>query len=271
MAPKDPLRPGEQRSTRRGSFAAASCVDGEVPAAQDDSKHRSPECDLRASTYVLLHGANDHAGTWFTVAPALARRARVILPDLPGHGKSEPRTGPIPISLILTRLETLLAKEREFTLLGNSLGGWLALLYTLKHPRQIKQLVLEASGGLNRPLASPLVARTRDEALQILRAVHGPKYVPPEWVVDALLQRAGDSPMLRLTEVLEHDIEPRLGEIDVPATLIWGADDGVIPLSYAEALQQAIPGSRLEVIEGAGHIPHMQQPESFLACLTAIS
>ena len=115
------------------------------------------------------------------------------------------------------------------------------------------------------------MAWNRDEALHILRAVHGPKFVPPEWVIEALLQRATDSPMLRLTETLEHDIEPRLGEIDVPATLIWGADDGVVPLSYGKDLQKAIPGARLEVLEGAAHIPHMQQPERFLACLTAIS
>jgi pimeloyl-ACP methyl ester carboxylesterase len=77
--------------------------------------------------------------------------------------------------------------------------------------------------------------------------------------------------MLRLTELQEHVIEHRLGELEVPATLIWGADDGVLPLSYAEALQQAIPHSQLKVIEGAAHIPHMQQPERFLACLTATS
>jgi pimeloyl-ACP methyl ester carboxylesterase len=223
------------------------------------------------SPLVLLHGANDHAGTWFAVAPALARTRRVILPDLPGHGESAPADGPIPLSLILTSLEALLANEESFLLAGNSLGGWLALHYTLRHPEQVAHLVLEASGGLNRPLSSPLVARDRDEALVILRAVHGPKFVPPEWVIEALLKRAGGSPMLRLTEIPEHDIEARLGEIRTPTTLIWGADDGVLPLDHAQAFQQAIPHARLEVIEGAGHIPHMQQPERFLACLTAIS
>jgi pimeloyl-ACP methyl ester carboxylesterase len=101
--------------------------------------------------------------------------------------------------------------------------------------------------------------------------VHGPNVKPQEWVVEALLERAAGSPMLRLTELEEHAVEHRLGEIHAPTTLIWGADDGVVPLSYAEALQQAIPGSRLEVIEGAAHIPHMQQPERFLQCLTATS
>lgn len=220
---------------------------------------------------VLLHGANDHAGTWFTVAAALAQRYRVILPDLAGHGESEPHSGPIPISQVLARLEQVIGEERDLTLLGNSLGGWIALLYTLRHPERVSRLVLETSGGLNRPLSAPLAARTREEAAVILRAVHGPSYEAPEWVVESLLQRAADSPMLRLTELLEHDVEPRLGEIRVPATLLWGADDGVLPLSYAKDLQRAIPGATLQVIEGAAHIPHMQQPRRFLECLTAIS
>ncbi|HYH09028.1 MAG TPA: alpha/beta fold hydrolase [Thermoanaerobaculia bacterium] len=223
------------------------------------------------STLVLVHGANDQAGTWFTVAPALARTHRVLIPDLPGHGETPPKTGPIPLSLILERLEALLSDERDFTLAGNSLGGWLVLLYALRHQERISRLVLESSGGLSRPLSSPLFARDREEALLILRNVHGPSFSAPEWVIEALLQRATDSPMLRLTETLEHQIEDRLGEIRVPATLIWGAQDGVLPLDYAHALQKAIPGATLHVIEGAAHIPHMQQPERFLQCLTAIS
>ena len=230
----------------------------------------SPFWQNEMPTLVMLHGANDHAGTWFTVAPELAKRYRVILPDLAGHGESEPRSGPIPLSQMIARLETAIGGEREVTLLGNSMGGWIAILYTLRHPERVKHLVLEASGGLNRPLAVPLVANTREEAAIILRAVHGPAFVAPEWVAEALLQRASDSPMLRLTEMLEHDVEPRLHEIRTPVTLIWGEHDGVLPLSYARALHEAIAGSNLQVIEDAAHIPHMQQPRRFLECLTAI-
>lgn len=223
------------------------------------------------STLVLLHGTNDHAGTWFAVAPALARSYRLILPDLPGHGESEPRSGPIAMSRIVTSLEALLANERELTLAGNSFGGWIALIYALRNRERVARLILEASGGLARPLGVPLTARTREEALVILRAVHGPRYEPQEWVIEALLQRGVDSPMLRLTELPQHDIEARLREIDVPATLIWGADDGVVPLSYGQALRDAIPGAKLHVIDGAAHIPHIQQPARFLECFTAIS
>ena len=219
---------------------------------------------------VLVHGVNDQAGTWFTVAPALARTRRVLLPDLPGHGESAPARGPLPLPLLLSSLETAIGDTRDFVLVGNSLGGWLAMLYTLAHPDRVQHLVLESSGGLSLPFASPIVARDRDEALTILRAVHGPRYVAQEWVIDALLQRAIDSPMLRLTEAAEHLVDARLVDIGVPTTLVWGADDGVLPVSYAEALQRGIRGAALHVLEGAAHIPHLQQPERYLACLTSI-
>lgn len=219
---------------------------------------------------VLIHGANDQAGSWFTVAPALARTRRVIIPDLAGHGESAPKAGPIPLGEVVAKLERVLRDEPRVTIVGNSLGGWVALLYTLAHPEKVEQLVLEASGGLVRPLASPIVAHTREEALEVLRAVHGPSFVAPEWVIEALLQRATDSPMLRIRPGPEHVVDGRLGEIRVPVALIWGADDGVLPLDYAHDMQRAIHGSTLSVVEGAAHIPHLQQPERFLQCLTAI-
>ncbi|HUP61385.1 MAG TPA: alpha/beta fold hydrolase [Thermoanaerobaculia bacterium] len=219
---------------------------------------------------VLVHGVNDQAGSWFAVAPTLARTHRVILPDLPGHGESEPKEGPLAISMMVARLHSVIGNSRV-TLAGNSLGGWIAMLYTLAYPERVSHLVLEASGGLDRPFGVPVIATTRDEALTILRAVHGPRFVATEWMIDSLLQRATNSPMLRITETEQLFVDARIADIRVPATIIWGADDGVLPLSYAHALQAGIAGARLHVIEGAAHIPHIQQPERFLACLPSTS
>jgi pimeloyl-ACP methyl ester carboxylesterase len=221
-------------------------------------------------TVVLLHGVNDQAGTWFTVAPALAERFRVIVPDLPGHGESAPSEGPLAISLFVDRVAAILPAE-PFTLVGNSLGGWIAMLYTLRHPGRVRTLILEASGGIDRPFAVPLLATNREEAEVILRAVHGPRYAAPEWVIEALLARAQDSPLLRVTELEAHYMDARLAELRVPTHIIWGADDGVVPVAYAEELRRGIPGAQLHVLEGAAHIPHLQQPQRFLECLTAIS
>jgi pimeloyl-ACP methyl ester carboxylesterase len=147
----------------------------------------------------------------------------------------------------------------------------MAILYALAHPQRVKRLLLEDGGGLQRPLTAPLVATDRDTAISMLRAVHGPNLAIEEWMIEALLERAANSPMLRLAELQPHFVGNRLQEITAPTTLVWGADDGVIPLSYARELERGIKGARLHVIDGAAHIPHLQRPERFVECLTAIS
>jgi pimeloyl-ACP methyl ester carboxylesterase len=270
---------------RAGEFIAltrAALVDGGLQRCETDgavyfaSGHGDAAGDTDgAGTLVLLHGVNDHAGSWFRVAPELARRHRVIVPDLAGHGESAPRNGPISIAAIVGAVEAIIDREdvNRLTLVGNSMGAWISILYALAHPSRVDQLVLESGGGLSLPLGVPLVAADRDQALTMLRAVHGPAAAIEEWMIDALMARSVESPMLRLTapDLTRHAVDGRLGEIGIPTTLIWGSDDGVITRQYMETLHRGIAGASLHVIEHAGHIPHLQQPEPFLACLTAIS
>jgi len=222
---------------------------------------------------VLIHGINDQAGTWAAVAPALAKHYRVIVLDLPGHGESEPKSGPIEMKTILDRVAQLLDHEnvRCCILVGNSFGAWIAILHALAHPDRVQHLVLESGGGLARMPNVPLFTTDRAMAVTILRAVWGPEYNPPEWAIDALIKRATDSPMLRLRGQLGYFVESRLADLHVPSTLLSGELDGVVPLSYMQALQDRIAGAELKIIKGAGHIPHTQQPERFLECLTEIS
>ena len=219
---------------------------------------------------VLVHGVNDHAGTWFTIVPALAATHRLIVPDLAGHGESAPRDGELPMTLLLSELERVIGDTSGITLIGNSLGGWLSILYTAAHPSQVKRLVLESAGGLRRPFSSLVVATNREEALAVIRAVHGPSFDPPEWAIDALIERASGSPLQRITGSEAMHVDERLHEIGAPTTILWGADDGVLSREYGEALRDAIPNATLHVIERAAHIPHLQNPKQVLACLSSI-
>lgn len=226
------------------------------------------------STVVLLHGANDHAGTWATVVASLLREHRVIAPDLAGHGESAPHEGPIALSLILEKLTAIIDRETSarVSLVGNSMGGWVALLYAIAHPERVQQLVLEDSSGMAWPVSVPLFAQSREQAVEMLRAVHGPDVAIEEWWIDALLARATSSPMLRVAQagVAQYLVDARLQNIAAPTTLLWGESDGLLPLAYARALQEKIRGSQLQIIERAAHIPHLQKPERFNECLTAI-
>lgn len=227
-----------------------------------------------APVIVLLHGVNDQAGTWAQVAGPLAKKYRLIVPDLAGHGESEPKTGPIPLPLIVSRLHALITSETKgpVTLVGNSMGGWVAMLYTFEHPERVNRLVLEDASGMAWLISPSLLApQNREQAIATLHAVNGANAETPDWVIDHLIKPPVAPPMARVaqTGVLPHLVDNRLSEIKVPTTLIWGRDDGLLPVAYAEALQKKIAGSKLQIIEGAAHIPHRQQPEKFLECLNA--
>lgn len=226
-----------------------------------------------AKTLVLLHGVNDQAGTWAAVVPGLKSEFRLVLPDLAGHGESEPKSGPITYAGMLARIDAIVTKEAagKVTLAGNSMGGWLSILYALEHPDKVERLVLEDSSGMAWDLTGvPLVPRNREEADRMMKAVHGPGTKTPDAVLDALLARK-NAPMARigLPDVMANLVDGRLEDLKVPVTIVWGRDDGILPLAYAKALHGKIPGSTLHIIDGAAHIPHRQQPARFVQCLKA--
>jgi len=219
-------------------------------------------------TIVLLHGVNDQAGTWASIVPLISGY-RLIIPDLAGHGESAPQEGPLPMETILAGLHAVVEGIDRFTLVGNSMGGWVAMLYALAHPERVERLILEDASGMAWPLAVPLFPKTREEAISCLRAVHGPSAELADWMIEAMLQRAVSAPATRVVQggLMAYLLDGRLDKLQVPTTLIWGRDDGLLPILYAETLQKRIAGSTLHVLDGAAHIPHRQQPERFLTCL----
>lgn len=224
-----------------------------------------------APVIVLVHGVNDQAGTWALVAARLSRDYRLIIPDLPGHGSSEPRTGPISLPFMVERLHAVIEKEHtgKVTLVGNSMGAWISMLYILTHPDRVERLVIESGGGLAIAPGVPLAAKTREDAERILRAVNGPDAVITDWSVNAVLKLSSDSPFTRImaSNVFPHFLDARLMEIDVPTTILWGEHDGLVLRPYVDRLESGIAGSKVKVIKGAAHIPHAQQPEQFVEAL----
>jgi pimeloyl-ACP methyl ester carboxylesterase len=224
-------------------------------------------------TIVLVHGVNDQAGSWISVIPALMKDSRVIAIDLPGHGDSAPATGPLPMMMLVKALQAVIDREspeKPIVLVGNSMGGWVSMLYAADQPSHVSRLVLEDASGMSWDMSHvPLFPRNREEALKLLRLVHGPDAPIADYLVDAMLKDAAKMPQARVLQagVIFAVVDTRLHDITMPVTMIWGANDGLLPIAYAEALKKHLPGSTLHIIDKAAHIPHRQAPAEFTRLL----
>ena len=219
---------------------------------------------------VLVHGANDQAGLWKRTIEALKDDHKVVAIDLPGHGESEPESGPLQFETILGGMRAVIDKEcpdGKVILVGNSLGGWMAMLWALDNPERTAGVVLENAGGVAIDYKGPsLLPKNRDEAQAVCEAVLGPGAPPvPSYVLNDLVRRAPSSQVARLAavDVSPYLLDSRLPSVTFPVALVWGKDDGIATIEYAEHYRSLIPNATLTAIPDCGHIPHNQCAAAF--------
>jgi len=231
---------------------------------------------------VLLHGAGDQAGAWARMVPPLLDSYRVVIPDLPGHWKSDPRSGPLGIDQVLAGVEVVMdsvcAGERAI-LVGNSMGAWVAMLYARDYPDAVDRLVAINGGAIREDNpAVNLYPATRDEARETMKGLMGPATPPiPGFVLDDVVRwmRAGPAGRLkgRLADAGDqidaYLLDGRLNEVVVPVDLVWGDADGLFTLDYAQRLLDGLPRARLSTVHDCGHVPHRECPDKVLEALQA--
>jgi len=225
---------------------------------------------------VLLHGAGDQAAAWSLVAPKLLSGRTLVVPDLAGHGDSAPAEGPLPVETLLAGLGAVLdeaAPEEPVTIVGNSLGAWLATLWAREHPERVERIVL-VNGGPLKHVAEGLTLqpKNRAEARKTVEALRDPGSIRvPDFVLDDVVRQAATGPIARLAAASEgmekHVLEGRLGEVTVPVEIVWGASDRLMPLSYAERLRAGLPRARLTELPRCGHVPQQECPAAFAEAL----
>lgn len=229
---------------------------------------------------MLLHGAGDQAGTWAHVAPALAKHHTLIIPDLAGHGASAPSTGPIETSAVYGGLEAVLANQaggRRMTIVGNSLGAWMAMVLAQRHPEWVERVVAVNGGALKNANASvKLFPRNREEARETMAQIRDGSAPPiPDAVLDDLVRLAEVGPMARFAATAASmDLwvltEEQLRTLKVPVRLIWGTSDKLMPLEYAKRLEALLPDAKLVTLDHCGHVPQQEAPRRFLAALQEV-
>ena len=238
---------------------------------------------------ILLHGLGEAAVIWYTNVEPLAREHTVYVPDLPGHGASaEP---PWQYSLegsvhFLEEFMNALGLQRA-SLVGNSLGGLIALALALEHPQRVRRLVLEDAAGLGREVAGFLrfmslpilgeflVSHRRDATQWVLRQVfhnrahvtdrlvsliHEERSRPGNSAAMLKMLRAGVSPLGIKPSI---NLTPRLGELRTPTMVFWGSEDRIFPLAHGQRAARLMPEGRLRIFEKCGHWPHLEVSQVF--------
>lgn len=247
---------------------------------------------------VLLHGIASNNRTWDPVIEQLAQTHEVFAPDLHGHGQSEKPVGDYSIggyASIVRDLLLALGVER-FTLVGHSLGGGIAMQLLHMAPELVGRIVLVDSGGLGRGLGVPLRAASLPGAPLFIRAVTSQPGQAAGRGVRHLLDRAGIELPTDVTEGLSGFASlndpgarkaflntvhastslggQRVSAVDklylmagCPALTIWGEKDSIIPVKHAYEAQELVPEMVLAIVAGAGHFPHVDEPEHFIALI----
>jgi pimeloyl-ACP methyl ester carboxylesterase len=242
---------------------------------------------------LFLHGISGCWQNWLENLPHFGREHRAIALDLPGFGASPMPSWDIDMPAYGRLVHDFCEKlgVEGATVVGNSMGGFVAVEAATAAPQRFSRLVLVSAAGIintwnpeARATATayawkrfgPLVA---DRGRWILthphtrQAMMGPfmRY-PGRLRTDLLWEQVnggmrcpgfGDA----LQAVIRRDIRERLGTIEMPTMIVWGQSDRVIPMAAALSYHRRIPHSRLEIFERTGHVPQLERPARFNALL----
>lgn len=236
------------------------------------------------SATLILHGESGPLGD-ASFVDLLAEQRRVIMPSHAGFGRSSlPPWLDSVDDLVHMYLELAEGLElSDVTLVGFSMGGWIAAELAVLRPSWLSRLVLVDAVGIRvgrrdeRDLAD-IWASSADELLRLSfhdeevgRAFLGVEGKTEEQL--NIMVRNEESAVIFGWEPYLHNpkLRHRLHRVNVPTLVVWGASDGIAPVEYGRAYAESIPGAQFQVIPAAGHYPHIEQPDQFAAALCGFS
>jgi 2-hydroxy-6-oxonona-2,4-dienedioate hydrolase len=242
----------------------------------------------RGEPLLLLHGTGGHAEAYARNIATLSEHFHVIAYDMVGHGFTDKPDEPYTLDVYAAQLEGLLDAlgfERAH-LSGESLGGWVAAWFAARHPDRVDRLVLSTPGNV---IGKPETMRVIRESTMRAVAEASPETVRArlEWlfapqtrhlVTDELVAvrlaiytlPEAEQTMRNILVLQDPEVRAQYGwkeewvsQIQAPTLIIWTSDDPTGTYEEGELLKRWIPGSRLINIEGAGHWPQWEVPETF--------
>jgi 3-oxoadipate enol-lactonase len=233
---------------------------------------------------VLFHSLLSDRASFDRVIPKLAESFRVVVPELPGFGRSEAEDGGL--AAVADRMADAVrdcAGGEETIVLGNGYGGFVALQMAIDHPKIASKLVLADCGAAfsepGRQAFRNMAAASKARGLSAITDVAMRRLFAADFQENnPELMRDRREAFLRIdTGVFQEacealaglDLRPRLSQVTVPVLVVVGEHDEATPPPMSHELAAALPNARLIVLPGCAHVPQLQSPELFLDAIEA--
>lgn len=218
---------------------------------------------------LLLHGLFGALSNWDSVIRAFSPNYRVVIPVMPIYEmpiKTASMEGLVSFIESFVEYKSL----RNLTLLGNSLGGHVGLIYTLNNKENVKRLVLTGSSGLfENSMGGSFPKRGSYDYIKerVAYTFYNPETASKE-LVDEVFEITSNIPKcMRIVAIAKsaqrHNLAKELPKIEAPTLLVWGLNDTITPPMVAHEFNKLIPNSELRFIDKCGHAPMMEHPEKF--------
>ncbi|MCY0886715.1 MAG: alpha/beta fold hydrolase [Firmicutes bacterium] len=219
---------------------------------------------------ILLHGGGGTGKAWQAQMQALGGRYRVLAPDMPGFGRSDWVEGvrnPQALGTVIWAWADTLWGVDQVVLGGNSMGGRVALAAALERPARVRALVLLDAVGVRLPEVPVVNPLDLPPGKFVEGLVYDPaayrRRTPYRTLEDAQELARGRESFRRYVGQgpITFDPDAPLDRLTMPALLIWGREDRIVPLPYGQALAARLPRAELVVLDHCGHLPHIEAPE----------
>jgi len=244
----------------------------------DGNKIRYLESGDSKKTLVLIHGLGASAERWDQVIPLFADEFRVVVPDLVGFGYSDKPLVDYTTEFFSEFLEKFFVASdiKRPNLIGSSLGGQIVAEYATSHSNEIEKLILVSPSGTMEKSTPALDAYimaalypNEQSAKNAFELMEGAGHNVHEKIVNGFVERmrlpnAKLAFMSTLLGIKNSElILSKLQTISVPTLIIWGENDPVIPIHYADSFVSTIRDCRFFRMDGCGHTPYVQYPYAF--------
>ena len=239
-----------------------------------EGKYQFVETEGQGETLILLHGLFGTLDNFQYLLKDFGKTYNVIAPIMPVF---ELPLRHVSVAGLVDFMVGFVdfKKLSKFHILGNSLGGHIALLYALKEPSHVLSIILTGSSGLYEKAMGTTFPRREDKEY-IRKKIQSTFYDPAsasDAMIDEVFAAVNDRGKLiraisMAKSALRHNLADKLGQINTPALLIWGNQDAITPPFVGEKFKELLPNSTLFFIDKCGHAPMLERPEEFNKYLT---